>query len=670
MFFAESLMNKLILPKKMALIAVVFMIPIVIASYLLLSELRTDINASKKEQQGLLYISHVRQLYQHLPQHRGMTNAYRNGNISFKTKIMAKRQDIIADLVAIDEINQQLGSVFDLNSLWNEIKQEWDSVKNNAFSLPAKQVFNDHTQLISKVYSLYEHISNQSGLVLDPSLNTSFIMDTLIYKLPMVTENLGQARGLGSGIASSGQITIENRVALGTMLANIYSNSESTNQGLAIALSENPTLEEQLGNLINQRNTSMKKFIALLNSELLLSELVSVDSNRLFDLGTSAIKTNYALYDSLLPILNDLFQNRISTLQSKRNILIAIILSTIVLALILFIGFYRSTIKAIHNLVDATSKISNGDLTIKLSSSTCDETSEIVDALNKMTKHLNSTIVNLNMNASQLTASAESLSSISIQVATNSHKQHTQTEHIATAMSEMSNTIQDISQNAERLVIEVNTADDATTKSNDVINTTINSINTLAQGVANASTVINRLQENSDDIGSVLGVIKSVAEQTNLLALNAAIEAARAGEHGRGFAVVADEVRTLANRTQESAEKIQIMVDNLQQHTKKAVLVMDSEQKNAENMSQHTAEATRSLQNIISSMSNISDMSIQVATAAEEQNAVSKEINLNVSNVSVLSMENTSGTEKIASASDDLEKLATELEQIVRYFKI
>jgi methyl-accepting chemotaxis protein len=663
-------MNNLSYPKKMGLISAVFIIPLLFVSYLLFTELSTGIDNTTDQRDGLQYITKLRQLYQDFPQHRGMTNAYLNGKASFKSKIMAKREEISADIAAIDAIDKQFGTKFETTALWNDIKQDWSLLRNKAFTSAAPEVFNEHTILVAKLYSLFERVGNQSGLALDPKLNTSFIMDTLIYKLPLVTENMGQARGLGSGIAASNMITLHNRIKLGTLLATINNNSNATNHNLALALEENAGLSEQIAELMTQRTKAMNTFAQIVNDEFLLNDFITMDSGQFFALGTTAIKANFKLYDTLVPILDSLFEQRIADFKFQRNLIIALVLASLIVASFLFFGFYRSVVDTIRQLKAATNIISNGDLTTKAATTANDESAEIANALNQMVSGLNNTVSQIGSTSSMLASSSEELSVTTVSVGQNISEQQSQAEQIATAMTEMTSTVQDIAKNAEMLSVEVQNAQEETSSGGAIINQTINSINTLAEGIGNASNVVANLEESSNEIGSILNVIKGVAEQTNLLALNAAIEAARAGEHGRGFAVVADEVRTLATRTQESAEQIQDMVNNLQQTTKEASNVMNNEKQKAEEMSVNTQSATTSLQNILDAMSKIADMSSQVATAAEEQGCVSEEISRNVVIVSDLSTENRAGTEQVSVASQSLAELAAELETIVSKFKV
>ncbi len=666
---AVALMSQLSYPRKMIIISVLFMVPLIVVSSLLMGELGAKIESTEKEQRGLEYIKTVRQVYQHFPQHRGMTNAYLNGASAFKEKILAKREAIKSDIAAIDEIDSRYGAEFGTGELWASIKSDWGKLEQSAFDGPAGDVFGRHTALIADVYALFEQVSNQSGLVLDPNINTSFIMDAIVYRVPMVTENLGQSRGMGSGVAARGSVTLQQRVKLGMMLANIESNFHSVEASMKIAFLENEGLEGELDSMVAGAKASTASFAGMVKAEILESEFINVDSGAVFAAGTEAIKASYKLYDAMVPALDSLFSDRAAKLASTRNTLLFIIVLSIILVVYLFLGFYSAVINAIRALDRSVAKIAEGDLTVVVDSGTKDELSNIADALNGMVSYLRGTVSRLGEHSSLLASASTELSATTEQSKSGALNQQSQTEQIATAMNQMSITIRDIATNAETVSSDAHRADHEATTGGEVIRKTIVAIENLAAEVGSSATVINELEKNSNDIGSVLDVIRSIADQTNLLALNAAIEAARAGEHGRGFAVVADEVRTLAGRTQESTAQIQEMVESLQGHTKQAVDVMGSNKHHAEEMAGQASDASTSIDRIVDTVGHIMDMTTQVASASEEQSMVAKEIDANILQVSDVAQSSVAASGEIAIASEELARLATELQGEVAHFK-
>ncbi len=247
--------------------------------------------------------------------------------------------------------------------------------------------------------------------------------------------------------------------------------------------------------------------------------------------------------------------------------------------------------------------------------------------------------------ADKLNASIE-LNQVSI------NSQHSETEQVATAVTEMSASIQEVANNAQLTAESANRANEEVNTSRAVVDRTMDAIHRLAEEVEQARTVIMDLSKNSERISSVVNVISDIAEQTNLLALNAAIEAARAGEQGRGFAVVADEVRTLANRTHDSTREIQEMIEQLQQGTNRAVEVMGRSSEQAGHSVERGREAVDSLEAIRQAVANINDMAAQIATAVEQQNAVAREVNQNVVNIQQTSEMSLDGINTSRGASD------------------
>jgi len=273
-------------------------------------------------------------------------------------------------------------------------------------------------------------------------------------------------------------------------------------------------------------------------------------------------------------------------------------------------------------------------------------------------------------NATQLASAAEELSAVTEQSKVGMARQSSETEQVATAMNEMSATVQEVAVNAQRAADAANQADQKSKQGNAVVKETVATISSLASEVQRTAAVVTELKDDSLNIGTVLDVIRDIAEQTNLLALNAAIEAARAGEQGRGFAVVADEVRSLASRTQQSTQEIQDMIEHLQQGANQAVRAMETGREQAESSVTQAQQAGDALDMITEVVNTIRDQNAQIAAAADEQSKTAEYINQNIVNISSIASETKVGAENVAQSSEELARLAASLQDAVSSFKI
>jgi methyl-accepting chemotaxis protein len=321
-------------------------------------------------------------------------------------------------------------------------------------------------------------------------------------------------------------------------------------------------------------------------------------------------------------------------------------------------------------IVNGLHALSEGDLTHKVSISGKDEFAWMCWEYSQGRKGFMALVKEILGSAGQLAAAAEELSAITEQSNAGVMRQQGEIGQVATAMNEMSATVAEVSKNAASAATAAQEADQQANDGWNVVNTTVQTINNLASEVERTSEVIENLKGDSLSIGTVLDVIRDIAEQTNLLALNAAIEAARAGEQGRGFAVVADEVRTLASRTQQSTREINDMIERLQNGANQAVSVMEMGRAKAEESVAQAAKAGEALQSITGVVDKIKSMNMQIASAAEEQSSTAEEINRNIVNISEVAQETAGGSQQTASASDELARLASDLQSQVGKFKV
>ena len=311
-----------------------------------------------------------------------------------------------------------------------------------------------------------------------------------------------------------------------------------------------------------------------------------------------------------------------------------------------------------------------GDLTRRLSSDRKDELGSIAKGFNTFLAKLQAMITQVVSSVQSVSDSSEHTADIAIRTNIGIQKQMAEIDQVATAVQEMTATAQDVARNATQAAQAASHADQAASQGMQIVRDTSNSIGVLAVEIGKAVDVVQTLAKDSENITAILIAIRGIAEQTNLLALNAAIEAARAGEQGRGFAVVADEVRNLAQKTQKATEEIQSMIQQLQQGTRDVVRVMEDSQNRTDESVQHAAKAAEALETITQAVSVINDMNTQIASAAEEQSAVADDINRNVINIGQVANEVAGGADESSSASADLTKLAEQQRRLINQFKV
>lgn len=381
------------------------------------------------------------------------------------------------------------------------------------------------------------------------------------------------------------------------------------------------------------------------------------------DQGTTIVALSEQLYQIQLD------RRDAESAQARTFQLISTLLALLV-GIIAAVIITRQITRPLRETLAVVERIASGDLTQNVTVTRRDELGVLQQGIARMGVTLRDLISGIRDGVTQIASAAEELSAVTEQTSAGVNSQKIETDQVATAMHEMTATVQEVARNAEEASQAAAAADGEAREGDKVVNEAIAQIERLASEVVRSTEAMSVLQQESDKIGSVMDVIKAVAEQTNLLALNAAIEAARAGEAGRGFAVVADEVRGLAQRTQKSTEEIEGLVAGLQNGTQQVSAVMNNSRALTDSSVALTRKAGVSLENITRTVSNIQSMNQQIAAAAEQQSAVAEEISRSIINVRDVSEQTAAASDETAASSVELARLGGQLQQMVSHFRV
>lgn len=490
---------------------------------------------------------------------------------------------------------------------------------------------------------------NRAGM-LETNLNS---LVTLAYDMARVEEP-GRAEIIRSEIEITVQSSRERLQAMQDTQNSALLNEVSTH------------LDAAAGALVTNNGALVESVINRLEARAAATRLLAENNDLM-----QSVLANLAALQGQVQAMADGAQDSAANAISRSSWLNSI-LSVISIAFAVVIGVLavRSISRPLTNVNAMLNTLANGDLTGRLDDSANDEFGELAGNINKLINNLRHLVEGIADRSAQLAIAAEESSSISAQSRNSMQEQRSQVEQIAAATQEMSSTTSEVASGAAKALEEIQHSDEEATRVQIISTENKRTIEALAEEIKNASEVINQLSENSANIGGILDVIRGIAEQTNLLALNAAIEAARAGEQGRGFAVVADEVRTLASRTQQSTEEIQDMIERLQSDSARAVDVMERGRNQAEACVTQSDEASLALNAISESVHQASDSSTAIATAAEQQSATAHDISEKLEAIVVLAEQAEVGAQQTSQASDEVAKLSAEMQDSVKTFRL
>ncbi|KAA0994533.1 methyl-accepting chemotaxis protein [Pseudomonas sp. ANT_J12] len=414
-------------------------------------------------------------------------------------------------------------------------------------------------------------------------------------------------------------------------------------------------LEDRMKSL--SRNNQIDELRSMLNTELLAnSEAVNNALAKLLEINTQQI----AATD----------QGASDQYSSSFNLVITLLVIATGLTLLFAWLLTNSITKPIANALSAAEEIAEGNLTRPITVDGEDEAGRLLAAMSKMQDKLRDTLQRISGSATQLASAAEELNSVTDESARGLTQQNNEIEQAATAVNEMTSAVEEVARNAVSTSEASKNATTSAGDGRDLVQETVSAIERMSADVQSTATLIGDLANESRDIGKVLDVIRGLADQTNLLALNAAIEAARAGEAGRGFAVVADEVRALAHRTQQSTSEIERMIGSIQSGTEHAVDSMRNSTERAESTLNIARGAGMSLDTINSAIVEINERNLVIASAAEEQAQVAREVDRNLVNIRDLSVQSATGANQTSAASNELSRLALDLNNMVGRFSL
>lgn len=668
-FFSPAirLLNRLKYFYKFTLINVLFLLPLLGLAYLQLNELSVVQRVTQDELKGMNALKEALLLIEIASDIRDLT-VIQGNDFSLKKEIGLHTTSFSNQMDIVESVTKEFINGESLTDVIARIRRLNSLTTRSGLDLAS--LFASEDQLVLESWLLVQTLSFEVGLYQDKDSNNAILMKLVLDAMEPLLQHQGQLRSFSTMIMKSGIITSNVMEVLNRLLDELIDDQNRLNYSLRPILEGEDTYGNDLSSgaktIIENLKISTERF----DNDIIMDEKLDKEWQQYFKQQSVTTEKIYQFINESLALVKHKLQQRE---KSQGNRFYALLFGLIIILLItnyLMLALSLSVRQSTQAFIKSADRIAQGDMTCMVSINNRDELGELATKFNQMTELMRKTLSQVSAMVQLVVSQAGEVNGIAKQSSEAINKQRHETDQVATAIIQMVNCSQEVASNTLTASQQSNEVDEKAVKGKNLVQMTLTDIEQLSGDIDYSMKIIHLLVKDSDSITQVLDVIRGIAEQTNLLALNAAIEAARAGEQGRGFAVVADEVRTLAHRTQQSTAEIEQVIIRLHSGVNDAVKAMEVSHSKASQTVSNSSEVGRMLDHISKATTRIVDFNTQIASAGEEQTMMVGEVERNVKQISEISIQTAIGAKATVDACQQMILQAEQLEGIIATFKL
>ncbi|QXQ19620.1 methyl-accepting chemotaxis protein [Pseudomonas tolaasii] len=669
---AVALMNRLSFGMKFSLISVLFLLPMLATNYFLVRDSWREFQGTRIELQSLDLLGNSLALRRDLETlnnqvqiNATLGQAGKAGDL--ERKIVDLEHSVLNRLQGLNAMATDPEQIAAFEAKRDELIAAFKAQQQETSLLSKSALIG---KLLNKAQMLSQVIASQSGLSRDSQSDLRQLSELITGVTPQVTQTLGEGRAMGAYSLGQGFLNSSSSTRFEELQLQLEKLQAEYALKLQDALGASKAAHGALDSLAQASAASLKRGAEIFEEQVVMAETLDAPWPAFYDDVSQLMGQTYQLNEATLTFLGQQLEQRLAQNRTHMVMLICALSAVFLLIFYLYAGFYASTRTTLRRLAAMMDKVAAGDMTVTFVAHSRDELGELGQVFNGTVAKIHDLIERVGHTVTQVELQAGQVETVSAHSNQAVSGQRSQIEQVATAMNQMSSTAQEVARSAAAAVSSAHSVNDETLSGRGLVQSQQGSIARLASEIDESVRVINQLATDSQSISTVLEVIKSIAEQTNLLALNAAIEAARAGEQGRGFAVVADEVRTLARRTQHSTEEIEQMISRLHGGVEAAVKAMGTSHAMANGTVGQSEKVQQALENILGAVGMIVDQNQQIAAAVEQQTAVAHDIDQNIVEINRAGEHAAQGANQTEAASRQLSMQVIELKQLIGAFRV